>query len=385
MSSAAARPVVGAAIVVDGRLLAARRTEPPQLAGGWELPGGKVDPGETPEQACVREVREELGCEIEVGRLLEGRQQLTTELVLQAYVCRLVEGEPDPMLLEHDALRWLAPEELEDLRWLPADQPFLAQLREIMVEGAQLPGGNVGGAVRIGQTVRRPTGPWSTSVHALLDHLADRGLDAVPAVLGVDRLGREVLTYLPGEVVYTPDNPMSDAQLRSLVRWLRRYHDAVSDFRPPPGAEWRFGGGRPADGQIICHHDVGWYNVVFGGDHVTGVIDWDVAGPGVPLDDLAFLAWNDAPLVRWSDDAARRLRLMAEAYGDVDAAQILRHVPARIERSRRIITAGAEADHPGMRRLVGTGVLDKIERGLGELRARMPQLEDELRRLVASR
>ncbi|HET7328972.1 MAG TPA: NUDIX domain-containing protein [Nocardioidaceae bacterium] len=379
MSPGTPRPVVGAAIVVDGRLLAARRTEPPALAGGWELPGGKVDPGETPEQACVREVREELGCQIEVGRLLEGRQRLTEDLVLQVYTCRLVDGEPDPRLLEHDALRWLGPEELEEVRWLSADEPFLGQLREIIAAGAPLPGGNVGGAVRIGQTVRRPTGPWSASVHALLDHLAARRLDAVPRVLGTDARGREVLTYLPGEVVYTPEQPMADAQLQSLVRWLRRYHEAVADFRPPPGAQWRFGGGQPADGQVICHHDVAWYNVVFAAGEVAGVIDWDVAGPGVPLDDLAFLAWNDVPLVWMADDAARRLRLMAEAYGGIDAVQLLRHVPVRIERSRRIISAGAEADHPGMRRLASTGVLDKIDRGLTELRRQLPRLEEQLR------
>ena len=373
------RLVVGAAIVVNGRLLAARRTEPAQLAGGWELPGGKVDAGETPEQACVREIREELGCEIEVGRPLDGPQQVTPELVLRVFACRLVDGEPDPALLEHDALRWLAPEELDEVPWLAADRPLLPMLREVVIEGAQLPGGNVGGAVRIGQTVRRPKGPWSGSVHALLDHLAGCGLDAVPRVLGADERGREVLTYLPGEVAYTPARPMSDARLRSLVRWLRRYHEAVSDFRAPADARWRFGGAPPSGDQIICHHDIGWYNVVFTGADVTGVIDWDVAGPGVPLDDLAFLAWNDVPLVRVGDDAARRLRLMADAYGDLDARQILRHVPVRIERSRRVITAGAETD-AGMRRLVSTGVLDTIEQGLAGLAAQMPRLEAELSR-----
>ncbi len=369
--------VVGAAILSGGRLLAARRVRPSSMAGGWEFPGGKVDPGETVEEACVREIREELGCGVEVVGRVPGEQPLDPGFVLHVLEARLVDGEPLPT--EHDAVRWLAPEELEDVRWLDADRPFLGLVRERMLDGERLPGGNVGGAVRIGATVRRPTGPWTPSVHALLEHLQEEGVPGVPQVLGYDERGREMLTYLPGEVVYVPEQPMSDDQLADVARWLRVFHAASSGFRPEGEVPWRFGTSALADHEIVCHHDVGWYNLAFTGPRLTGVFDWDVAGPGVPLDDLAFCAWNNVPLLPVADDAARRLVVLAEAYGDVKASDILAHVRPRIEGSRQRIAAGAEAGDPGMQRLVRTGVLDKIDRGLADLARELPRIEAALR------
>lgn len=119
--------VVGAAIVRDGRVLAARRTAPPATAGRWELPGGKVEPGETPDEALVREVREELGCTIAVVGWLPGEVPVGERHVLTVAVVDLVAGEPEPH--EHDAVRWLAADELEDVDWLEPDRPFLAHLR----------------------------------------------------------------------------------------------------------------------------------------------------------------------------------------------------------------------------------------------------------------
>ncbi len=120
-------PVVGAAILADGRVLAARRTTPPEAAGRWEFPGGKVESGETPEQALVREVVEELGCTIAVDGWLGGRVPIGEKYVLTVAVARLVEGEPTPH--EHDQVRWLAADELDDVDWLEPDLPFLAELR----------------------------------------------------------------------------------------------------------------------------------------------------------------------------------------------------------------------------------------------------------------
>jgi 8-oxo-dGTP diphosphatase len=369
--------VVGAAILAGGRVLAARRVHPAPMAGGWEFPGGKVDRGESAEQACVREVREELGCEIEVVGRLPGEQPLNPGYVLHVLEARLVGGEPVPH--EHDALRWLSAEELGSVRWLDADRPFLDGLRERLLDGERLPGGNVGGAVRVGGTVRRPTGAWTPAVHALLEHLRERGLEAVPRVLGYDERGREVLTYLPGQVVYVPERPMDDAQLADLMRWTRAFHEASASFRPEGVVAWRFEERALAGHEIVCHHDLGWYNLAFTGQRLTGVFDWDVAGPGVPLDDLAFAAWNNVPLVPMAENPAHRLRVMAQAYGDVDARDILRHVRPRIEGSRRRISQGAAGGDAGMRRLVGTGVLDKIDRGLAALEDAVPAIERALR------
>jgi len=122
--------VVGAAIVSDDRVLAARRTRPAAAAGRWELPGGKVEPGETPEDAVVREVAEELGCTIGVDGWLTGRSPIGPAMELTIARSRLVAGRPQPH--EHDEVRWLAADELDDVDWLDSDRPFLAELRGIL-------------------------------------------------------------------------------------------------------------------------------------------------------------------------------------------------------------------------------------------------------------
>ncbi|MGH3385039.1 MAG: NUDIX domain-containing protein [Nocardioidaceae bacterium] len=376
MNTPPSRLVVGAAIMADGRLLATRRTEPPALAGGWELPGGKVDPGETPEQAVVREIREELDCDVRLDEWLDREQRLNEQLVLRVVVCRLVDGEPRPV--EHDALRWLAAEELGEVSWLPADEPFLAPLRERLLDGERLPGGNVGGAVRVGTTVRRPTGPWTPNVHALLRYLREVGLDGVPRVLGVDERDREILTYLPGEVVDVDATRVSDAQLTEAMRWLRRYHDAVRGFRPSGPVRWRFAERTLADDEIVCHHDVAPYNMVFRGDRLTGVFDWDLASPGRPVEDLAFAAWNSVPLFRPVDDEAARLRLMAQSYGDVDPLQILHGVQPRIASACRKIAEGQAAGDVGMLNLATVGEPGRTERALVEFETRIARIESEL-------
>ncbi len=120
-AGAQGRLVVGAAIIDRGRLLAARRTRPPELAGAWEFPGGKVEPGETERQALVRECREELGVEIRVGHRVGGACPLGGGLVMHVWAATLVRGVPEAR--EHGALRWLTAEELFDVRWVPADLP----------------------------------------------------------------------------------------------------------------------------------------------------------------------------------------------------------------------------------------------------------------------
>ena len=125
--------MVGAAVLRDGRVLASRRTEPPRLAGLWEFPGGKVEPGESDEVALVRELREELEVEVEVGERLGHDLRIGESAVLRVYLCRLVRGEP--ALVDHDEHRWLGADELLDVPWIPVDLPLVEQLRGLLQGG----------------------------------------------------------------------------------------------------------------------------------------------------------------------------------------------------------------------------------------------------------
>lgn len=131
--------VVGAAIVDDlirpTTLLSGRRTGPPELAGWWELPGGKVEPGEPPQAALHREIREELGVQIELGALVEGPTAagwpLGGEYVMQVWLARITVGQARTMQ-DHDELRILRRSELYAVTWIPADLPIIVAVGELM-------------------------------------------------------------------------------------------------------------------------------------------------------------------------------------------------------------------------------------------------------------
>jgi 8-oxo-dGTP diphosphatase len=137
------RQIVGAAVVDSladpTRLLVARRSAPPQLAGQWEFPGGKVEPGEGCEAATRRELDEELGIEVRLGAEITGPGEqgwpLNGTAAMRVWFAEIAAGEASP-LQDHDELQWVPldpPGELEALPWIVADRPILVALREAVL------------------------------------------------------------------------------------------------------------------------------------------------------------------------------------------------------------------------------------------------------------
>jgi 8-oxo-dGTP diphosphatase len=130
------RVIVAAVIVQDGRVLACERSAPPEVAGRWEFPGGKVEAGETDAQALARECAEELGVRVEVGARVGPDVPLAHgRAVLRVFTVTLLNGD-EPRALEHTAMRWLAADELDSVPWLPADRPIVAELPVLLAERA---------------------------------------------------------------------------------------------------------------------------------------------------------------------------------------------------------------------------------------------------------
>jgi hypothetical protein len=179
-----------------------------------------------------------------------------------------------------------------------------------------LAGGNVSGSVvRVGDTVRRPAGPWSLSVDALLRHLNAVGYEGAPRTLGFDNQGRHVLEHVEGDVPMPFDPPDHLAAIRRVGSLLCDFHDASAEFTPPEDARWNVVISPDAQ-DLIVHHDTAPWNLVCGPRRWV-FIDWDNAGPGSRLWDLAYAANGFVPLAPRipPDLAARRLVALADGYG----------------------------------------------------------------------
>lgn len=128
------RVEVAAAIIQDGDKILATQRGYGEFKDGWEFPGGKMEPGETPEEALKREIREELETEITVEKLVQTIEHDYPEfhLTMHCYLCRLVSGEL--RLVEHEAAKWLKKEELDTVEWLPADSGVVEKLKSMDTE-----------------------------------------------------------------------------------------------------------------------------------------------------------------------------------------------------------------------------------------------------------
>jgi len=195
-----------------------------------------------------------------------------------------------------------------------------------------LEGGNTTVVVRVGDTVRRPVGPWTPAVHDLLHHLEAAGFTGSPRVLGVDDQDREILQFVAGEVgALSSEQPLppwfrSEEACWAIGARIREFQAAQAGFAPDPSKPWRRAHGASlAPGQVIAHHDVSSYNTVRRADGSLVVLDWDFARPGDPIEDLAWAAWLWVPLragTWWHREYA--------VAGDVGARQ-RRHLQALLD------------------------------------------------------
>lgn len=183
--------------------------------------------------------------------------------------------------------------------------------------------------------MRRKLSAASSAVHQLLRQLEARGVPLVPR-FQTDDAHYEYLSYLPGDAVFRPwpDAVRGEAWLTDLGRWLRTYHDAVQGFRVE-GVGFLWGPAEPSAGMLVTHGDLGPWNLLHEHGRLTGVIDWDLARYGDPLDDVAELALEAVPLHARREETVgvvekgvleARLNVFCGAYG-IAAEAVLNHVP----------------------------------------------------------
>lgn len=197
---------------------------------------------------------------------------------------------------------------------------------------------------RSSRGVHRTVGPWTPTVHAYLSHLEVAGYRGTPRVLGFDEEGRELLTYLEGDVLadptWQPGQPgmwpefaRTEESLVAAGRLLRELHAAASTFEPGDDPRWKqYDWPVLLEGEIVCHGDIGRHNTVYRDGIPVAFIDWDSIRPNHPLIEFGNAAWNFVPLgddryFSASDFGSappldERLALFADAYGLRDPEQV---------------------------------------------------------------
>ena len=221
-----------------------------------------------------------------------------------------------------------------------------------------LSGGNVAaGVFRVGDTVRRPAGPQTLAVHALLMHLERVGFRNAPRSLGLDDAGRHVLEYIPGRMAHPTDadNPPLDPV--AVGRLVRELHDALEGWHPPDDAVWVCA--IPTDGDdLIVHNDIAPWNIVVAPDRLV-LIDWDACSPGTRTWDLAYLAHGLVPLEPATPrpDVVTRLRGLADGYGlgDDDRLRLAATLAPRAWSMHTLLERGKETGEQPWARLWDEG------------------------------
>ncbi|WP_168201277.1 aminoglycoside phosphotransferase family protein [Qingshengfaniella alkalisoli] len=196
-----------------------------------------------------------------------------------------------------------------------------------------LSGGNVNTVVKAGNTVRRKMSPQSPNIHALLLHLEAKNV-ASPRFLGIDEEDREILLFIEGATDFPKNLWDNEDHVVASAKLLRDLHDASLDFIPPEPGNWAYAYPDKCQHEVINHNDFAPYNMVFGVDGATAIIDFDLSGPGPRCRDLAYLAYWMTPLSFGVGDLQKRseaqlrngcprLSLLCATYGFDDLEQVL--------------------------------------------------------------
>jgi thiamine kinase-like enzyme len=252
-----------------------------------------------------------------------------------------------------------------------------------MTQEEVLKGGNVNHIVRMANTVRRPIGYWSASVHELLKHLEKQGFEGAPRFLGIDDFGREILTFISGEVAgndYPNLEPYiwSDETLVSLARLLCHFHDATKAFSPKTEDRWQLSYADDAEHEVICHNDAALYNVVFQKREPVALIDFDMAGPGPRMWDIAYTLYTSVPLASFAPDHSsgttvtyqyeihaaerrRRIHLFFESYGIPVPNNLRQWIIQRLIVLCTTLRNYAADGNPAFQKMVDEGHLEHYE------------------------
>ncbi len=232
-------------------------------------------------------------------------------------------------------------------------------------EGNEVPlvGGNDSEVVRVGSTVRRTSKPWSPAVRWLLEHLHAQGFNGAPRFLGVDERGRDVLTFMEGDVGNYPLTAAmrSDLALQNAADLVRQFHLAQQlDMAEVAMLPWRNVYDDPERWEVICHNDIAPYNLVYS-SVPSSMIDFDNAGPGPRVWDVAHAAYRLVPLSSdvhcqvfgWQTipDRPRRLQMFIDRYGLLtsgDKLELLDAVVAQLTQFRNSILERAALGDPGV-------------------------------------
>jgi hypothetical protein len=246
--------------------------------------------------------------------------------------------------------------------------------------------------LRVGDRVRHPSQPWSASVQALLGHLRAVGFTEAPQPYGVTPDGDEV-EFIPGVGGDAACRLVdSDSAVAAVGELLRRYHDAVAGWQPAEPVHWfdgssgagdAAGGGLGPGGEetLVCHGDVGPWNLVWRDGRIVGLIDWEHAHVGTRASDIAYALHYLAPIrdrsywqgVLGLDRRPRRrhrMRVFAEAYGIALDDDLVEQVMTSQEAGVDLMRSLAERGDPRRLQLVADGELDREERAVAWARAR---------------